>query len=330
MRIKMLLVGALGISALGSVAGAQPAPQTARQALIEMFKTPATFEKHLPEAMQAALHKAGADTAPTWLQSMSLLSNQLNSKSNVHGPQVQTFEAGSNLLVVEDAQAHNRYEITVERDDLQSDQDEIELSFHSYKDGQLQVAGMMPRLTLVMKQEASVWRLNEITVALRVSLSDPELLKELTSRMTPKTSSVGFNQVPAGDGQAWNGMRASNESAALGQVRAINRAETTYAATYTGHGFTCTLSDMGGMGGGEQNEHQAMLLDPRLANGRKNGYVFTVTGCDGTPATRYKIAATPADPNSGARAFCSDESGVMRFSVDGKAATCMSAGQPLQ
>ena len=40
---------------------AQPAPQTARQALLEMFfsKTPGTFEKHLPQATRAALPKAG-------------------------------------------------------------------------------------------------------------------------------------------------------------------------------------------------------------------------------------------------------------------------------
>src|SRR4029077_8992313 len=43
-------------------ASAQPAPQTARQALLEMFfsKTPGTFEKHLPQATRAAMRKAGA------------------------------------------------------------------------------------------------------------------------------------------------------------------------------------------------------------------------------------------------------------------------------
>jgi len=84
------------------------------------------------------------------------------------------------------------------------------------------------------------------------------------------------------------------------------------------------------MGGGVPNEHQAMLIDPRLAAGRKNGYLFALSGCDGNPATRYRISAAPADPSSGTRAFCSDESAVIRFSPDGKAASCLSMGKPLQ
>jgi len=38
----------------------------------------------------------------------------------------------------------------------------------------------------------------------------------------------------------------------------------------------------------------------------------------------------PADPNSGTRAFCSDESAVIRFSTDSKADSCLSIGKPLQ
>jgi hypothetical protein len=73
-----------------------------------------------------------------------------------------------------------------------------------------------------------------------------------------------------------------------------------------------------------------MLINPRLASGRKNGYVFALSGCNGTPASRYSVAAVPADPSSGTRAFCSDESAVIRFSADGKANSCLSVGKPLQ
>ena len=92
---------------------------------------------------------------------------------------------------------------------------------------------------------------------------------------------------------------------AVGGIRTINTAEVTYAAAFPGHGFTCTLSDLGGMGGGGgPSEHQAMLIDPRLASGRKNGYVFKLSGCDGTtPAIRYKISAVPADASSGTTRF---------------------------
>jgi hypothetical protein len=124
-------------------------------------------------------------------------------------------------------------------------------------------------------------------------------------------------------------LSAVNESAATGGIRTLNTAEVSYAATYGR--FTCTLSDLGGMGaGGGPTERQAMLIDPRLAGGKKNGYIFALSGCSGNPASRYNVSAVPADPSSGARAFCSDESAVVRFSPDGKADSCLASGKPLQ
>jgi hypothetical protein len=127
------------------------------------------------------------------------------------------------------------------------------------------------------------------------------------------------------------GLTAANESAAIAGLRTLNTAEISYAASFPGRGFTCTLSDLGGMGSGSGvTEHQAMLIDPRMASGKKNGYIFALSGCDGTPASRYSVTAAPADPGSGIRAFCSDESAVIRFSPDGKANSCVSLGKPLQ
>jgi hypothetical protein len=313
-------------------ASAQPAPQTARQALLEMFfsKTPGTFEKHLPQATRAALRKAGTTSGASMLGGFSALTSQLNAR----GQQLQTFEAGPTLMLIEDPQAHSRFEITVERDDLRGDADEIELSFHGSKDGETQTAGAKFRLTVTMKQEAGSWRLNEVSVTVGVSLTDPEFLKAMTTNMRPTATSVGISESPASGPStltAMSAMTAANESAAVGGVRTLNTAEVTYAATFPGRGFTCTLSDLGGMGGGSgPTEHQAMLIDPRLASGKKNGYVFALSGCDGTPASRYSITAVPADPSSGTRAFCSDESAVIRFSADGKANSCLSVGKPLQ
>jgi hypothetical protein len=312
--------------------GAQPAPQTARQALIEMLfsKTPGTLEKHLPQATRAALRKAGPVPGTSFLGGYSAIMGQLTA----HGQQLQTFEAGSTLMSLEDPEAHTRFEITVEGDDLRADEDDIELSFHGYKDGEPQIAGTKFRLTLAMKQEAGIWRLNEVTVAVRVSLTDPGFLKGMTTDITPTTTaSMGTSEISmSGPPAALGAMSASNESAAVGGLRTLNTAEVTYAAAFPAHGFTCALSDLGGMGSGAgPSEHQAMLIDPRLASGRKNGYVFQLSGCNGTtPAIRYKISAIPADASSGTRAYCSDESAVIRVSADGKAESCLSAGTPLQ
>jgi len=310
---------------IGLSTAQQPAPQTARQALLEMFfsKTPGTFEKHLPQATRAALPKAG--TYPPFLGGFSMLTAQVGAR----GQQLQTFEAGPTLVMVEDPQAHSKFEITVERDDLRGDEDQIDLSFHASKNGETQNAGAKFGLTFTMKQEAGLWRLNEISVTVGVSLTDPEFLKTLSAKLAPAPSQPASGHATFVAPNA--AMTAANESAAIASVRTLNTAEISYVATFPTHGFTCTLSDLGGMGsGGGVTEHQAMLIDPRLASGKKNGYVFALVGCDGTPATRFNITAEPANPSAGTRAFCSDESAVTRFSADGKANTCLTAGAPLQ
>ena len=312
--------------------GAQPAPQTARQALIEMLfsKTPGTFEKYLPQATRAAMRKARADSGTSMLDGFSMLTGRLSAV----GQQMQTFEAGPTLVLVEDPQLHTKFEVTVERDDLRGQEDEIELGFHSYKDGETQTAGTRFRFTLTMKQESGLWRLNDIMVAISISLTDPAFLKAMTTGInTTTTASMGTSQASmSGPPVALGAMSASNESAAVGGIRTLNTAEVTYAAAFPAHGFTCTLADLGGMGSGAgPSEHQAMLIDPRLASGRKNGYVFQLSGCNGTtPAVRYRISAVPADASSGTRAFCSDESAVIRVSADGKAESCLGAGTVLQ
>jgi len=323
--IVLILTAYFVVLLTGLSAAQQPAPQTARQALLEMFfsKAPGTFEKHLPQATKAALPKAG--TSPAFLGEFSMLTSQMAAR----GQQLQTFEAGSTLVEIDDPKFHSKFEITVERDDLRGDEDQIDLFFHVAKNGESQNAGAKFGLTFTMKQETGIWRLNEISLTVGVSLTDPEFLKTLSTKLAP-----GISEPASGHATfiAPNvAMTAANESAAVAAVRTLNTAEISYAATFPAHGFTCTLSDLGGMGsGGGMTEHQATLIDPRLASGKKNGYVFALVRCDGTPATKYTITAEPANPGAGTRAFCSDESAVIRFSADGKANTCLSAGTPLQ
>jgi hypothetical protein len=308
-------------------ASAQPPPQSARQALLEMFfsKTPGTFEKHLAQATRAALRKAGTASSASMLSGFSDLGSHFSP-----GQELQTFEAGPTLVLIEDPQAHSKFEITVERDDLRGDEDEIELAFHGSKNGETQIAGAKFRLSLIMKQEAGSWRLNEVSVTAGVSLTDPEFLKAVTTSMRP-SAAMGSSAVPASGEPAVAATNAANEASAVSALRTLNTAELAYAASFPGHGFTCTRSDLGGMGGGNgPSEHEAMLIDPRLASGKKNGYVFALGGCDGTPASRYNITAVPADPSAGTRAFCSDDSAAIRFSADGNANSCLTIGKPLQ
>jgi hypothetical protein len=329
MSRKTSLFGILLIAVLIVSAQSQPMPQTARQALIEMFfgKAAGTFEKHLPEVTVAAMHKATPGSTASMIAGFSALSSQMQT----HG-QFQTFEAGSTLLTTEDPQTHSKLEVLVARDNLRGETDEIELSFKAYKDGESQTAGVIPRLIFAMQQEQGIWRLHNITLSVGISLTDPTFLKALITPMRPAVVTTSTSAAPLSTNAAPSfSAIPGNEASAVAAIRTINTAEITYAAMYPAHGFACALSDLGGMGGGNNpDEHHALLIDPRLANGRKSGYVFRVSNCSGNPASSYSVTAAPADVTSGTRAFCSDQSAVIHFSPDGNPASCLSAGQSLQ
>ena len=226
--------------AAGSAAQEVATPQTARQALLEMFfsKTPGTLIKHLPTATRTALEKSGAMAG---LQQYSLLASQLQTQ----GQNFQTFETGSVLLSGEDPKTGQKIDITVENDALRANDDDIELSFQTYKDGKPVRTPFMPRMVFSMRQEAKIWKLNEISVTIRLPLADPDLLKAFTDTMksagTARTTNASFT--PPSQTSA---PPAGSDEQVLAAMRAILSAEVTYAANYPKVGFTCTLSDLDG------------------------------------------------------------------------------------
>ena len=284
----------------------EPPPQTARQALLEMFtgRTPDALEKHLPAAARKALLQGeGLSASPAFMEL-----SRFQAGVAMAGQQLQTFDVGPTLLALEEAPGQRKLEVTVERDDLQGDADEIELSFQSFRDGAPEPLPVIPRLTFSLKQENEVWTLSEITLALRVPLDDPDYLKGLQKQQNEAL-----------------------ESSAIGSLRTLNTAEISYAASFPQRGYTCKLAQLASADPGSQpSPDHAMLIDDSLANGEKSGYVFSLSGCDVRPASKYRATAVPANPESSMRAFCSDESAIIRYAADGKAATCMSDGVPLQ
>ncbi len=320
-KFATLLIFSLATCALGAVQGSQSStPQTARQALMEMFSTngSGTFVKHLPAATQSALENAGALKA---LQQYSMLASQFHKTGN----QLETFETGPVLLANDDAKNGQRVEVIVESDSLQGDNDNIELSIRTYKDKQLQRTPFMPRITFCMKMESGIWKLNEILFSMRVPLADPDFLKSITDGMKSRAATMTQTQLQSSPSTITFG----GDSAVIASMRSILTAENTYKSTYASVGYTCTLSDLDGFGGGEPNEHQAMLIASGLASGKKHGYVFTLSGCEGTPAKSFHLAAVPAGNSFGRRAFCAEPSGAIRYSTDGSIATCQASGIPL-
>ena len=118
---------------------------------------------------------------------------------------------------------------------------------------------------------------------------------------------------------------AANEASAVGSLRTINTAEVTFSTTYPTTGF----GNLGVLGGTASNcagstyatSSNACLIDDVLANTKiKSGYNFTATAGSGTPSVTYTSLAVPsANGQSGSRAFCSDQSGVIRFNAGGTA-----------
>ena len=297
------------------------APQTARQALLEMFfsKTSGTFVKHLPAATLAALEKSGAMAS---LQSYSLLA----SKFQTQGTNYQTFETGSVLLSGEDPKTGQKVDITVENDALRGDQDDIELSFQTYKNGQAQRTPFLPRMTFSMKQEAHVWKLNEISITIRLPLADPDLLNAFTEKMkAQQTANISASPHPE-----VTTTPAGSDAQVIAAMRTILTAEITYARSYPRIGFTCSLSDLDGFGGGDRNEHQAMLINSGLASGKRYGFVFALSGCGGGPAASFRLSAAPNANTFGRKAFCADQAGIIRSSDDGTPATCFANGTAIQ
>src|ERR1700688_3320331 len=148
-----------------------PPPQTARQALIEMFfgTAPNHLEKHLPDTTRNVFKRMSGTNGMSMLDEFSMFANM----TKAGGTQFETFDTGPTLLLAEEPE-YEKTEITVEGDSLSGDEDQIDVTLHITKDGTEQILPFIPRFTFVMKTEADIWRLNEISVAVRVPLADPD------------------------------------------------------------------------------------------------------------------------------------------------------------
>jgi hypothetical protein len=115
---------------------------------------------------------------------------------------------------------------------------------------------------------------------------------------------------------------AANEASAVASVRTLNTAESFYSSAHSDAGFTCSLSDL------------SNLVDRKLVSGQKSGYVFQLSGCtagEGGAIVKYQVVAYPVTPNTtGTRAFCSDESAVIKADSGGSAQACLENGSVLQ
>lgn len=283
-------------------ASGSPPQQSARQALIEMFfgKGAGDFEKHLPSATHRALIRKG-DTPDN---SAVLKISQIGRQMVAQGDHIETFDLGPNLLVSEQNGGREKTEVIVERDSLMGEDDEIELSVNYYKDGQPQFIPVVPRLVFTLKQEKEIWRLTDITASAHVPLTDPDYLKGVRKEQDE-----------------------SNEFQVRMRLVNIASAENRYAANYPERGYSCSLANLFERDPGATAGEGAPAYDSGQAGEEWQGYRFTLAGCEGKPASKYRVTAEPIDAESGMKAFCSDESGPIKSISSRKSSSCFSRGQ---
>ena len=292
--IALLVVVAASLSA----AGQKPSqPQSARQALIEMFtgKGENDFTKHLPSALLAALVRKGETPEASLLFRVS---GSVRGDLMAQGEKVETFDTGPNILITEEGNSHERLEVAVEHDSLSGEDDEIELSVHLYKNGAPEALPVIPQLIFTLKQEKEIWRVTEVTVAAHVPLEDPDYLRGLRKQQDEM-----------------------NESAARARVDMIAQAEINYAASHRDSGYYCSFQEPNPNTEGQTNADSAPVND------ESNGYRFSLTGCTGKPATKYRLKAVPLDADAEIKAFCVDESGALKSVSAIDSSKCFTQGE---
>ena len=131
---------------------------------------------------------------------------------------------------------------------------------------------------------------------------------------------------------------AANESSAVGSVRTINTAMVTYNTSFPDTGYALALTNLGGATAAcappaVATVAAACLIDNLLSVvQQKSGYQFAAAGAataGSTTNNTYTVSAVPLTIGAtGNRGFFSDQSGVIRYTLDGSAPTI--ASSPLQ
>jgi hypothetical protein len=117
---------------------------------------------------------------------------------------------------------------------------------------------------------------------------------------------------------------AANQAAAVGSLRTINTAESTYTGEYKA-GYSPTLAALGEpVGGSPPSASAAGLIDPVLATGTKSGYTFTYTPGpkdDAGHIKSYTVTARPLNNRTGINSYFIDQTGVIRQTTEDRSAT---------
>ena len=122
----------------------------------------------------------------------------------------------------------------------------------------------------------------------------------------------------------FNQDRIPYEASGVGSLRTINTAQVEYARIHPDKGFATSLAELG-PGSGD-------LIDSVLASGKKSSYIFILTAAppdSHNRIVRYSVVARPQHYGKKTKHnFLTDESGILRFTTENRAATAQDP--PLQ
>jgi type IV pilus assembly protein PilA len=124
---------------------------------------------------------------------------------------------------------------------------------------------------------------------------------------------------------------AANEASAVASLRTIVTAEVSYRTMFPTAGYTCELYNLGGTEGRSHTPEHAGLIHGKLVSGEQNGYRFELRNCENSETqNKYQVVAYPLVRNqSGIKAFCADESAVIKSDPAGSPDSCLANGAPL-
>lgn len=302
--------------------------QTPREALIEMIAspTPGTFQDHLLNETREKLVKLGQSAQQQFALPLMMMNAQTHSNSdakwNATGPVLVSFDT---------PKSGGSMEIHVDRDVIKGDRDEMDLSFHAIKDGHEDPMNVAPHLMVIMKSEENVWKLSEVGFSISVKLNGAlvdSIQKQMDQAATQMKVSSSIAPSDPFSPSVASEMHPStvefrppnaSEKSALSGLKNMIAAENAFKVSNPQVGYTCTLSDLG-----TAVPAHAQVADVEWGPESQGVYRYSVYGCRGSVSSTFKLVAAPVNVRQGLRAFCADESGVLRFAEDGRGSTCLS------
>lgn len=123
----------------------------------------------------------------------------------------------------------------------------------------------------------------------------------------------------------------ANEASAVGRVDAILKLERSYAANHPTAGYSCELSRLRSAPPTNSDYDSEAFLK----TGEWLGYRYALVDCSAEPngkVRHFRVTAVPIKTIEAGfqyRAFCADDSGVIRYDTGGSGDKCVATGTAL-